>query len=180
MSQTGKTAITLLVLSVLLAGGVWWGWSAVSEPFPEVKPPPECLPTEFAAGDTLTTGDVAVSVFNAGKRAGLAQLTLQKLGDRGFGMADQGNAPTEIDVNKIVVLAEDRSEPAVRLLMSHLPKGTKVVAPPDGDPIGEGVVVVVGDGFEDLNAAKASKARIKLKQAATVCVPIAESETPAA
>lgn len=161
-----KSGLTLGVLAIMVIAGAVWGWTALTEPFPKPAPPPKCQDVDVAAGDKVRRDEVTVSVFNAGKRVGLAKRTLELLANKGFAEGNQGNAPAGTKVQVAQVWAADASNPAVQLVVSWLPKGTKVVP---GERLGDGVVVVVGDGFEALR-----KGRQKVKAGAdtTICSPI--------
>lgn len=159
-----KTLTTLAALAALLLVAAVWGWSAMTEPFPERAKPPICVERTIAKGDKVSRGDVTVSVFNAGTRNGLAGLTMDLLVDVGFGEGREGNAPEGTDVKRVQIWTDDRRNPAVRLVAAHL-GDVKIVRRDEDAP---GVLVVVGDAFEKL-----SKGRGKLvaKREAQVCTP---------
>lgn len=159
-----RSAITLAVLAVVLVLAALWGWSAVSQPFPEQAEAPVCVDAEFAKGDRISRSDVTVSVYNAGTRVGLAGLTMDLLVDEGFAQGSEGNAPDQRKVGRVQIWTEEPKSPAVRLVASHFRKA-KVVRREADAP---GVMVVVGDNFEDLQGGRRG---IKAKQATTVCGP---------
>jgi hypothetical protein len=168
-----RSAITLGVLTILLLLGLVWGWTKLTEPLPGLSGSTDetqiaaCSERTVAKGERVDIDEVTVSVYNAGTTDGLATKTLQKLETRGFAPGETGNAPSGTEVKKVQIWADDPKNPAVRLVSSHLGKSVKVVAP-TGDPLGVGVVVVVGDNFTTLSqGAKFVKARTD----AEVCSP---------
>jgi hypothetical protein len=146
MSDGARSGLTLLVLTLLLVVAGAWGWSAFTEPFPADEEVPVCVDTDVTAGTPVTRDEVVVSVFNGSARTGLAGSTRDLLAERGFVAGDTGNAPSKTDAT--LIIASDPENPAVQLVQRQF-KGAKVVAG-EGDPLGIGVVVVVGEGFQKL------------------------------
>ncbi|GAA2022860.1 MULTISPECIES: LytR C-terminal domain-containing protein [Nocardioides] len=166
-SAQARSAITLTVLAVLLVAGAAWGLSAVTAPFSDSDEASSsaCVETDVARGSTLSSAQVLVSVLNAGDRSGLAGRTLQGLVDAGFARGSGQDAPGDADVARAQIWTDDPTNPAVRLVRTHLGADTEVVrrdAPVDG------VVVVVGDDFDELLP---GKQQVKVRGDATVCVP---------
>lgn len=161
-----KSLVTLAALGVLLFVAAVWGWASLTKPFPSNEDA-ICVDRTFEAGEKVTPGDVTVSVLNAGTRNGLASLTMNLFEEQGFAPGQEGNA-TDAKVNKVQIWTDDRRDPAVQLVKSHLGKGTRVLLK---DATTAGVQVVVGDGFQDLVKGKKS---VKATDAATVCGPPAE------
>lgn len=147
MEQRTRSALTLLVLCLLLAVGALWGWSAVSKPFPGKADAAKCVSTVVKDGDKVYPDQVTVSLFNAGRRSGLAGRTMQLLTDKGFAQGDMGNAPPGTKVRVAEIWTTEPKSPAVRLVASRLGKGVRIV---HREPSGAGVVVLVGDGFTKL------------------------------
>jgi LytR cell envelope-related transcriptional attenuator len=144
-----RSALTLGVLCLLMAVAGAWGWQALTQPLPDNAPAPLCSDTTVAAGTDVFRDQVAVSVFNGSSRSGLAGATLELLQERGFVGADTGNAPQP--VAGVQIWATDPENPAVRLVKRQFRKarvvpGTEV----DGEPLGRGVVVVLGQSFTSL------------------------------
>ena len=156
MQPKVRSAITLVVLIILLLVGLAWGWSKLVEPLPGLSgdpdEPPEaaCSTRTVAKGGRVDPDEVTVSVFNAGTTDGLATRTMERLQIREFAPGITGNAPSDVDVDKVQIWADDARNPAVRLVGSYLGRSVKVVKP-KGEPLGLGVVVVVGDEFGRLN-----------------------------
>jgi hypothetical protein len=168
-----RSAVTLGVLTVLLLLGLVLGWTKLTEPLPSLSvntdetPLAACSERTVTKGEKVDIGEVTVSVFNAGTTDGLATKTLQKLETRGFAPGETGNAPSGTDVRKVQIWADDPKNPAVRLVSSHLGRSVKVVAP-TGEPLGVGVVVVVGDDFGKLTQGRKF---VRAKADAQVCSP---------
>lgn len=169
--MTGRravSAVTMVVLLGLLVAGAWFGWQSISAPLPGDDEPakrakPQC-DEGFAKGDVVTTGDVTVSVYNAGSRSGLADQTLSELAARGFQRGDVGNAPTELEIVQFVrVLTESEGDPTAQLVARQFGGSTVVQV---GDSLGPGVEVIVGDRFAGLVDAPS---QIKARRAGSGC-----------
>ena len=159
-----RSLVTLAVLGVVLVLAAVWGWRAISEPFPQEAKPAVCVDREFAKGDRITRRDVTVSVLNAGTRVGLAGLTMDLLVEAGFREGSEGNTPGKRRVDRVEIWTEEPASPAVRLVASHF-GGAKVVRRAADAP---GVLVVVGDGFDDLVRGQKS---VTAKGEVSVCGP---------
>lgn len=165
MNAHVKTLLTLAVLAMLLVVGIAWGWSAATSPFPQSTPQLSCYPTTLQPGDRVSAPKVTVSVFNASDRSGLAERTMSAFEDQGFGPGDVGNAPNGAVVHYAQVWAKDPGDPAVRLVLSRLGDGARVVRRHHS---GAGVVVLVGAQFQKLVPGKSS---VKVTQPTTLCEP---------
>lgn len=165
-----RSALTLAALALLLVAGLAWGLQALTQPLPApdlaVEEPPVCTDRTVEAGSRIGRGDVVVSVFNGGTTAGLAGRTLARLAERGFVIGESGNAGER--VTRAQVWATDKSNPAVRLVRSHLGGNVPVV---DREGPGPGVTVVVGDDFERL---RKGRAREPVREDAVICSPPTE------
>ena len=164
MSSHVRSLATLVVLALVLVLAAVWGWSAIRQPFPKESSPPPCRDREFAKGDVLKPRDVTVSVWNSGKRVGLAGLTMNLLVEDGFDRGAEGNTPGKRRVERVEIWTDEPQNPAVQLVASHLGK-VDIVKRSGRAP---GVLVVVGDGFEDLVPGKKS---VTVRADATVCGP---------
>lgn len=161
-----KSLVTLLGLGGLLLVAALWGWSAVSEPFPEREGPAVCVDRAFAQGDTIRRRDVTVSVLNAGTRNGLAGLTLDLFVDAGFGDGQSGNVPDDSPrVRNVEVWTDEPQSPAVQLVVAQLGDDVRVVR---REPTTAGVQVVVGDRFRSLSK---GPRKIKADRETEVCGP---------
>jgi hypothetical protein len=139
-----RSALTLGFLALLVVAASLWGWSAFTEPFPEDEPVPICENSPVAAGSEVRRDQVVVSVFNGSGRSGLAGATSAQLEERGFVAGEVGDSPQPAATTQI--WSFDPTNPAVQLVQQQF-KGAEVVP---GDPLGVGVVVVVGEKFTSL------------------------------
>lgn len=144
MSGALRSALTLAFLGVLVVAAAAWGWSALTEPFPEDEPVAICEDASVSAGTEVRRDQVVVSVFNGSGRSGLAGATSAELTERGFVAGDIGDSPQPAATTQI--WADDPTNPAVDLVKKQF-KRAQVVT---GDPLGVGVVVVVGEKFKTL------------------------------
>lgn len=168
MQQGVKTAVTLTVLSVLLIVAAVWGFTAVTQPFPGRVETPVCVDTTVGKGTRVRTSDVTVSVLNASTREGLAGRTMGLLTDAGFAEGEVGNAPrgTKVDVSA-EIWTDDPRGVAVALVRTWLGRDVRVRRVTD--PGRPGVVVVVGNDFEDL--AQRGRRAIAATAESTFCTP---------
>ena len=165
MLSSLRSTLTLLFLMALLAAAAVWGWGAATEPLPDAQDSPVCEDTPVKRGQKVYPDQVTVSVFNASTRSGLAGRTMQLFLDEGFAEGDSGNAPRGTTVAHSQVWTSDRQSPAVRLVVSHLGPRSSVV---DGEKLGLGVVVVVGENFQDLVR---GRRQVTTKKAGFICSP---------
>ncbi|GAB3245736.1 LytR C-terminal domain-containing protein [Nocardioides dilutus] len=141
-----KSALTLVVLALLLVLGVSWGFAQVTKPFPGKVDAPICVDTSFPAGERIYPQDVTVSVLNASKREGLAGRTMAELVSDGFAEGQTRNAPDKTRVARVEIWTTDADNPAVLLVRSRLGQAEVLEK---ADPGAAGIVVVVGDEFEE-------------------------------
>jgi len=165
MMRSLRSTLTIIAMIALLAGAAFWGWGAATEPLPEVQDQPLCEDTPVEPGQKVYPDQVTVSVFNASSRSGLAGRTAGLLLDEGFPEGDSGNAPRGTTVIHSQIWTSDPESPAVRLVKSYLGAQATVV---EGEPLGLGVVVVVGEEFGEL--AKGRKSA-KAVQVGFICSP---------
>ena len=161
MSGALRSALTLGFLGLLVVIGAAWGWSALTEPFPQDKPVAICEDTPVSAGAEVRRDQVVVSVFNGSGRSGLAGSTSAQLTERGFVAGDVGDSPQPASTTQI--WASDPTNPAVILVKRQFKKA-KVVS---GDAIGVGVVVVLGEKFQTLRSKQVES--VLAKADATFC-----------
>jgi len=163
-----RSALTLLVLLGVLLVGAAWGWSAMTEPFPESTEVSICTETGVPAGTKVYPDQVTVSVANAGTREGLAGRTMQLLVDGGFGRGETGNAPPGTEVAFAEIWTTDPENPAVRLLKGKLGPQATVVR---RDTTLAGVTIIVGDDFKRL---REGGKWTKSTEASQICSPPVE------
>ncbi|WP_104108234.1 LytR C-terminal domain-containing protein [Nocardioides sp. 616] len=161
-----RSALTLGTLCLLLVLAALVGWRSATAPLPQIITTELCVDTDLVSGEILFPDQVAVSVFNASSRNGLASKTLNQLEGRGFVPADTGNAPDGTQVRGVQIWG-DVDNPAVSLVKQHF-RSAEVRT---GPQLGVGVVVVVGDGYQSLRPAKAAPPSVDVQAAATVCSP---------
>lgn len=166
------TAVTLVALVVVLCIMAVWGYNAATAPVddgPTVSAGPDCPPEDQIVTKYVRRGDVTVSVYNAGKKKGVAQSTMEKLEAAGFKPGEVNNAPEGIDVERVAVYTTDADDPDAELVALAFGKSTQVVR--SDDELGPGVDVVIGDKFKG-KIRKAPK-RLELKDPEPTCDPAA-------
>jgi len=163
------TAVTLVVLLVVLGAMAVFGFRALTSPLPgDSSAKKTCSDAEKQVQGFLKRGDVQVSVFNTGNREGLANSTLEEVVAAGFRAGNAGNAPKSAEVRRAVVWTTKPDDPAARLVAQTFGRRTKVeVTETD---LGPGLDVLVGNKFKGLNT-KAPK-RIRLAAPIETCVPV--------
>ena len=144
MSGAARSGLTLAALAVLVLAAAAWGWSAFTAPLPRDEPVAICEDTTVTAGSEVRRDQVVVSVFNGSKRSGLASATGAQLAERGFVEGTVGDSPLPAATTQI--WSSDPTNPAVVLVKKQF-KRAQVV---QGDALGPGVVVVVGEKFQSL------------------------------
>ena len=161
MTGALKSALTLAVLALLVVVAAVWGWSALTQPFPQDEPVAICEDATVTAGSEVRRDQVVVSVFNGSGRSGLAGSTSAQLAERGFVAGDVADSPQPAATTQI--WSSDPTNPAVKLVQKQF-KGAEVVP---GNPIGVGVVVVVGEKFTALR--KKQVESVVAESDATIC-----------
>ena len=163
------TGVTLVVAAVLLCVMAVWGYRSLTAPLGDDTDSSSDGPTCDAEHQTVTEyvrrSDVTVSVYNAGKRSGRAQATMELLEQAGFKPGEVGNAQEGVDVDKAAVYSTEADDPAAELVALALGKNVQVVR--SDDELGPGVDVVIGDKFQRLN--RAAPTRVKLKEPDITC-----------
>lgn len=163
--NSGTTLVVLVAITlVMLFLGLRWA----TQDYPDLSSYADnstCLDTRVAAGQSLHTSEVVVSVYNASTKSGLASTTMRELMERGFAAGSTGNSPTA-EVKKVEIWS-DSVNPAALLVAEQFGKGTRIVS---GRPDlgGDGVIVVLGDGYRKLRPPVES---IVAKTEAYICGP---------
>lgn len=164
------TAVTLLVLLVILGGMAVVGFRTLTAPLPRFSPSAEetCSEAEKQVQEFLQRSEVQVSVFNAGTREGLAGTTLEQVEEAGFRAGNAGNAPESAAVRRAVVWTTEADDPAATLVARAL--GPRTLVQVTGTDLGPGIDVLVGNRFRGLDP-KAPK-RIRLAAPVETCIPV--------
>ena len=160
-----RSTLTLIFLCAVLVGAAIWGWGAAMQPLPEAEDLPVCQDVPVEPGQKVYPDQVTVSTYNASSRTGLAARTADLFLDEGFGEGQSGNAPRGTAVTYAQIWTADPRSPAVRLVKSYLGPRASVT---QGDQLGLGVVVVVGEEFEELVRGRKS---VTTKQSGFICSP---------
>jgi hypothetical protein len=145
------TGVTLLVLLALVGAGGYYGYRELFSPVEgdvTASQGGRNCEAGLRRGEIVRTRDVTVTVLNAGTRNGLAGQVQRQLVRRGFLAGRTENAPEDLQVRFVRILAPSRSDPAARLVAVQFGKGT-VIQRTRGD-LGPGVDVIVGDRFKGL------------------------------
>lgn len=141
-----RTAITLLVVSLILAGTYYYA-SSYWKRGPSASATPSCTPTVPATG-VVSPSQVTLNVYNATKRNGLAATVAKSLKERGFRIGAVANDPVKGSV--VPQPAQIRYGPAgqraAELVMTTV-AGAVAVADTRADA---SIDLVIGDGFQQL------------------------------
>lgn len=167
-SQKRISTLTLVTVTIVLVVMAIWGFNAATAPFSDSGSSGDglgCAPEEQSVIRVIRRGEVTVSVYNAGKRSGRAQDTLDQLELAGFRPGAVGNAPDGIDVARAEVRTTRENDPAAKLVAAAFGKNTKIVVVDEG--YGPGVDVFVGDAFTTLKTSAPTK--ITLPRPETTC-----------
>jgi hypothetical protein len=164
MSQTMRTTVILLGLGALLAVAGVWGWNATMKPLPAKVDSALCVNTPIAAGEKVYPQQVTVSVYNAGRREGLAGRTMQLLKDQGFTKGSAGNAPAA-KIDTVAIWTTEPEDPDVLLVASYFGTGVQIER---RDGPGVGVNVLVGDKFTALAKGRGA---VRAETDAEICSP---------
>ena len=171
--MTGRrvtTAVTLLVLLLVLGGMAVYGFKSLTSPLPGSSSSGKktCTGSEKQVQGYLKRSEVQVSVFNAGTRGGLAGSTLEKVEAAGFRAGNAGNAPRSAQVRRAVVWTTQPNDPSAKLVALALGRGTRIeVTETD---LGPGVDVLVGNSFGGL--AKKAPQQVRLPKPIETCVEV--------
>jgi hypothetical protein len=156
--------ITLFLLLALLVGAAWYGAKTVLGQDDQTALAPVCH-TEKATGSKrpkISSKQVNVNVYNAGKTRGLATRTAADLRDRGFVVVKVENAGVGVKVAKWEVRAKSKS-PQARLVAEQV-KGAAIKTVKSHD---SSIDLYVGDQFKDLTAK--APTTITITGSVTVC-----------
>lgn len=161
MTPAARSGLTLLSLVALVVAGGWWGWSALTKPFPKEEVVPVCVETQVPAGTDVRRDQVVVDVYNGSRRRGLAGSTMDLLTERGFVAGSTGNAP--VQSRQVQIWTNEPANPAVQLVKQQF-RGPRVVK---RAPLGEGITIVMGDKFGSLRTKQVEF--VLAKEDTTIC-----------
>jgi len=164
------TGVTLVVAAGLLVIMAVWGYHAATSPIPgddaTASSGPTCPPEDQKVTKYVHRGEVTVSVYNAGKRSGIAQATADLLEAAGFKPGEVGNAPDGITVKGAAVYTTEGDDPDAELVARALGQGTEVVR--TDEEYGPGVDVVIGNRFT-VKLDPSAPSRLPLPAPVTTC-----------
>ncbi|MGO4255160.1 LytR C-terminal domain-containing protein [Marmoricola sp. RAF53] len=171
--MTGRrltTALTMVGLVAIVCLMAVWGIHAATAPIKDSgssssSNEPTCAPEDQTVQEFVRRGQVTVSVYNTGKRAGRAGKTLDLLENAGFEAGAIGNADADDNVPRAEVRTTKQNDKAAQLVALALGKNTRVVVVTDD--YGPGVDVFIGDRFGGLDP-KAPR-RVALTEPRTTC-----------
>lgn len=166
MSNKAIQALVVTGAAGLFVGGTLLGVNlAFSEPEPVAEAPP-CEVRTIQQGEVLSSNLVMVHVYNASRRAGIANRAKINLERRGFlgGVAE--NNPGQVKAKRVTILTDDPEDPRVRLVARQF-KGKVVFAAPDFTTE-DGVSVLIGPEYNGLRKAGT---KVEASRDVSVCVP---------
>ena len=169
MTPRARSASTLTALTVLLLGSGAVGWKALTAPFPEPEALPTCVETQVRVGDVVFLDQVTVSVYNGSRTNGLASRTMADLVERGFHRGDRGNAPKRIK-RGVQIWTTDKTNAGAQLVAAQFRNPRIVTKVAGEEPLGPGVVVLVGDNVAMRTVTKAPD-QVIAESSSTLCTP---------
>lgn len=145
-----RSAITLLVLVVVVIVGAWVSWRNItSDASTDGAGGPSCAPT--VAEDAPKPGTIEVNVYNATGRDGMAAKVSESLRKRGFIIGDVANDPLNRSVEAAAEIRSNLArQAAASVVMSHV-SGAAFVS---DNRSTKSVDFVIGDDFNDLLSKK--------------------------
>lgn len=168
--MTARRLAVLTMAGVLLIGGLVVGIRLLTASARTAAAGPTCTERTVAAGQKLTSNLVTVNVFNASRRAGLANRVTINLQRKGFLGGQISNNTSAAKPRTVAILANDRHDPMVELVAAQFADDV-TYAKPDVK-VDAGVIVVVGDDYTRLD--KKAPSRVKANRAVTTCVPVVQ------
>jgi hypothetical protein len=166
------STITLIGAGVVFVVMAFWGVTAATTPISRSDgsgtAAGQCSDAEKTIQTHIKRKDVTVSVYNSGKRKGLATDVLQRLENSGFRPGAVGNAPEGLSADVAVVYAKDTSSTSAKLVALILGPDTQIL--PQEIDMGPGVNVVVGDQFKRLD--RTAPRSLELPEPIITCVKV--------
>jgi hypothetical protein len=160
---------TLLLAALVFVVGLFIGFKLLTTKADTADATPTCTDRTVKKGEKLTSNLVTVSVYNASRRAGLANRVTINLQRKGFLGGTIGNSTSAVKPSKVAILTDDRKDPRVRLVAAQFQDPVTYVKP--DIPVDGGVTVVVGDNAQT-SLKKKSPISVTSDRAITVCVPV--------
>lgn len=174
-TQAPTPRVTLLTLAgalVIFVVMIFWGITAATAPVGGGDSTPtsgqQCSDAEKTVQTHIKRRDVTISVYNSGKRKGLATEVLARLENGGFRPGAVGNAPDGLQADVAVVYAKDTNSTSAKLVALAFGPDTQIL-PLEVD-LGPGINVVVGDGFKHLD--QAAPRELELPEPIITCVKV--------
>lgn len=164
-----RSLITLAAAAGIFIAGLFIGFQLLTASAETADPGPTCKDRTIAKGAKLTSNLVTVNVFNASKRAGLANRVTIDLQRRNFLAGDPGNSTSAVKPDEVTILTDYPNDPRARLVAEQF-KGKVSYAKPDVT-VDEGIIVLLGDDVDEHLKDKAP-AEIVTDRPVTVCLPI--------
>jgi hypothetical protein len=162
-----RRVFVLAMAGVLFLGGLAIGIKLLTTSADTAAAAATCADRTVNAGQKLTSNLVTVNVFNASRRAGLANRVNINLQRNGFLGGQIGNSISAAKPSKVAILTSDRSDPEVKLVAAQF-RDKVTYADPDVK-VDSGVIVIVGDDYTGLH--KQATSKVTASKAVTMCVP---------
>lgn len=153
--------------AVIFVGGSLTGFKLLTAAPEPSDPAPTCQTITAKAGEKLTSNLVTVNVFNASKRAGLANRVLIDLQGNGFMGGRKGNT-TDVSPKRVAIVTDDRKDPRVKLVAQQFKDNVKYAKPTGAAT--DGITVVVGPNYSGLK--KKPKTSVRTDQDISACIPV--------
>jgi hypothetical protein len=169
MSRGLRTFLTMTVLTAVFVGGTYTGVRLLFSKAPSL---PEvaadtCRNRTLERGEQLSTNQVRVNVLNAGGRSGMANRTAINLQTAGFLPGTVGNAPDEVRIGNVRVVAREPNRVDARLVGAQFKGKVQYTKGVPGDDAN--VEVLIGKKFVGMK--KKPVTAMKAKNRVTICVP---------
>jgi LytR cell envelope-related transcriptional attenuator len=165
--MTARRFVVLTLAGVLFLGGLGTGVKLLTASADTAKTTATCADRTINTGEKLTSNLVTVNVFNASRRAGLANRVDINLQRNGFLAGQIGNSISAAKPSRVAILTDDRNDPQVKLVAAQF-RDKVHYAKPDVK-VDSGVIIIVGDDYTGLN--KKAEAGLTASKPVTVCVP---------
>jgi hypothetical protein len=154
-----RSAVTMVVLVLLVLGAAWFGWRAVtgSSDAGATTAGVDPVATECGAAPVaVTPPELQVNVYNGTSRSGLARSTAGQVTAAGFVVLAVDNDPRGERVTDVAVVRGATGSANAYLLMAYVP-GSRFVADERTDAT---LDLVTGDQFTQLVAPPAPPAPV--------------------